>query len=193
MIQEALLLGFAVMALFGGYHRVRSNLSGERLDRRQEGRAMFWALRGSGLLLFLGFLAWFLRPEWLQPGAVALPLWVRWSGIVLFYLATALFAWTLHTLGRNLTDTVVTRREHTLVTHGPYRYVRHPFYVAFVASIGGTALATGNLFFLGVGMIVFVLLDRRLGREEAALEARFGDAYRRYRATTPRYIPRCWR
>jgi protein-S-isoprenylcysteine O-methyltransferase Ste14 len=28
-----------------------------------------------------------------------------------------------------LTDTLVTRREHTLITHGPYRWVRHPFYV----------------------------------------------------------------
>ena len=45
----------------------------------------------------------------------------------LFAVPPLLF-WTFHSLGKNLTDTVVTRREHTLVTHGPYRWVRHPFY-----------------------------------------------------------------
>jgi protein-S-isoprenylcysteine O-methyltransferase Ste14 len=33
-----------------------------------------------------------------------------------------------HSLGRNLTDTVVTRREAYLVLNGPYRFVRNPMY-----------------------------------------------------------------
>jgi len=45
-------------------------------------------------------------------------------------LGGGLLIWTLRTLGANLTDTVITRKEHTLVTSGPYRWVPHPFYDA---------------------------------------------------------------
>ena len=43
-------------------------------------------------------------------------------------VTAVLLIWTLRSLGPNLTDTVVTRQAHTLVTRGPYRWVRHPFY-----------------------------------------------------------------
>ena len=36
----------------------------------------------------------------------------------------------MHTLGKDLTDTGVTRKDHELVTGGPYPFVRHPFYCA---------------------------------------------------------------
>ncbi len=49
---------------------------------------------------------------------------------------------TLRSLGKNLTDTVVTRRAHTLVTSAPYRWVRHPFYDALALAV----LAVGPRF-----------------------------------------------
>ena len=60
--------------------------------------------------------------------SVPIPLWLRWCGFILIGCWGLLFVWTFQTLGKNLTDTVVTRKDHTLVTTGPYRYVRHPFY-----------------------------------------------------------------
>lgn len=44
--------------------------------------------------------------------------------------------WTFIVLGPNLTDTVVTRKVHGLVTTGPSRWVRHPFHVAALAVAG---------------------------------------------------------
>jgi hypothetical protein len=52
--------------------------------------------------------------------SVFIPLWMRWLGVALGVMAGVLLTWTLQTLGSNLMDTVVTRREHTLVTSGPY-------------------------------------------------------------------------
>ena len=52
--------------------------------------------------------------------------------------------WTLSSLGTNLTDTVVTRAEATLVTHGPYRWVRHPYYVTAALLMGSVTLLTAN-------------------------------------------------
>jgi protein-S-isoprenylcysteine O-methyltransferase Ste14 len=101
-----------------------------------------------------------------------------------------LLAWTLPNLGRNLTDTVVTRRAHTLVTKGPYRWVRHPFYDCIALLIMGTSLVAANWFLLLTGAVLFALLVVRTRTEEELLIERFGDAYRNYMGRTGRFLPR---
>ena len=102
----------------------------------------------------------------------------------------ALFFWTLNTLGNNLTDTVVTRQAHTLVTEGPYRWARHPFYLAALAGGVGTGLLAANLLILGVTLGVFGLLVLRTPIEERHLNDRFGEAYEAYRRRVPAFWPR---
>ena len=70
----------------------------------------------------------------------------------------ALLLWTFHTLGPNLTDTVVTRKTHTLVTHGPYRWVRHPFYDSAALCILANSLLTSNWFLFLTGTLTLLLL-----------------------------------
>ena len=60
-------------------------------------------------------------------------------------VAACLLIWTFRSLGTNLTDTVVTRKDHTLVTSGPYRFVRHPFYVAYTLAIAAKRASNGEL------------------------------------------------
>jgi protein-S-isoprenylcysteine O-methyltransferase Ste14 len=122
--------------------------------------------------------------------AVPLPLGVRWSGVVIVGATSALLWWTLHTLGANLTDTVATRKVHTLVVNGPYRWVRHPFYDAVALLLLGVSLVSANWFMLAAGATVFTLLAIRARTEERMLIARFGDEYRRYMARTNRFLPR---
>jgi protein-S-isoprenylcysteine O-methyltransferase Ste14 len=73
---------------------------------------------------------------------------------------------------------------------GPYRFVRHPFYVAAALAMLGNALAAANWFLLGGGVLVFVLLAIRTRIEEAELVARFGSAYEAYMRRTPRFFPK---
>jgi protein-S-isoprenylcysteine O-methyltransferase Ste14 len=91
---------------------------------------------------------------------------------------------------RNLTDTVVTRRAHTLVTGGPYRWVRHPFYVAALLMTVGNALAAANWFLFAGGITTFILMAGRSRIEERILLGQFGDAYHAYRSRTGRFVPR---
>ena len=89
----------------------------------------------------------------------------------------------------NITDTVVTRNNHTLVTKGPYRWIRHPLYTF------------GGLFFLCLSLITtiwlipllaiptFAILMRRTSIEEQALLERFGDEYRLYLEKTESFFP----
>ena len=105
--------------------------------------------------------------------------------------ASGLLVWTFRCLGKNLTDTVVTRQQHTLVMHGPYRWVRHPFYDSAALLIVAVSLIAANWFLLLTGGLAFVLLVVRTRPEEVKLLARFGEAYRAYMKRTGRGLARC--
>ena len=183
-------IGFLGVLMITLYHRLRSWASKEELDRRQEGLFILATLRPVGLLLWLGVIAYLVNPAWMVWSSVPLPAWLRWSGVAVYTIGIVLLAWTLRRLGTNLTDTVVTRREHTLVTQGPYRWVRHPFYDAMALLTVGFALIAANWFILLTGVVVFFLLAVRASTEEAHLLARFGDAYRAYSESTGRFLPK---
>ena len=123
-----LILGFSVIVPIGAYHRIKSQATGEKLDRRQEGIFILVTLRPIGMASMVGLVTYMINPALMAWSSVALPNWLRWAGVVLGITGGLLLAVTFRTLGKNLTDTVVTRTAHTLVTKGPYRWVRHPFY-----------------------------------------------------------------
>lgn len=181
--------GFVVIMLIALPFRVRSQATGEKLDRTQEGMTTMIALRLAGLALWASAIAFMTNPASMAWASVPFPAWLRWTGVVLGTVTPFLLIWTLRSLGRNLTDTVVTRQAHTLVTRGPYRWVRHPFYdcmALFTLSLG---LMAANWFVLAAGMAVFSLLASRSRTEETKLLERFGEPYRAYRATTGRFVP----
>jgi protein-S-isoprenylcysteine O-methyltransferase Ste14 len=180
------LIVFPVMV----YHRVKAHGTGEKLDRWQEGPFILFTLRPIGIPVLIGLFTYMVNPARMAWSSMPLPVWLRWTGVVFGVMGGALLVWTLRNLGKNLTDTVVTRREHTLVTTGPYRWVRHPFYVAVALTILGNALAAANWFLLVGGILVLSLLAIRTPIEEAKLVARFGGAYKAYMDRTGRFIPR---
>jgi protein-S-isoprenylcysteine O-methyltransferase Ste14 len=185
LIVSAVLL-FPVMI----FHRVRSQATGESLDRWQEGPLILFTLRPIGIATMLGLFAYMVNPAWMTWSTMPVPVWLRWIGVALGALGGSLLVWTLRSIGKNLTDTVVTRREHTLVTKGPYRWVRHPFYDAVALSVTANALVAANWFLLAGGILTLALIVLRTGREEARLIARFGDSYREYMGRTGRFLPR---
>lgn len=105
-------------------------------------------------------------------------------------IACGLLVSTFLSLGENLTDTVVTRQTHTLVTHGPYRWVRHPFYDSAALLALALSLITANWLFFVTGVVLFCLSIIRTRTEEEILVARFGDSYRAYMERTVRFLPR---
>ena len=188
-----LALGMAAFLPVAVYHRVRSQASGEMLDRRQEGLCILLTLRPCGLAAMGGLVAFVLNPAWMSWASLPLPAALRWAGVAVGLPTVALGVWTFRSLGRNITDTVVTRREHTLVTSGPYRYVRHPFYVTTALALAANALTAANWFIALAGfaaLVLLVLLVLRTATEEAKLVERFGDDYRGYMARTGRFFPR---
>ncbi|MCH7825230.1 MAG: isoprenylcysteine carboxylmethyltransferase family protein [Acidobacteria bacterium] len=185
-----LIAGAAIIMPVAIYHRVKSQATGESLDRRQEGLFVLATLRPLGIAAWLGMIAYMINPAWMAWSAVSLPAWLRWLGVGVGAVAGSLLIWTMHTLGKNLTDTVVTRKEHELVTGGPYRFVRHPFYCAFILAILANSAVAANWFMLLAGGSAWLVIVFRTNKEEENLIARFGDDYRRYMERTGRFFPR---
>jgi len=151
LLRTSVIVGFLAVVAITLFFRIRSWDSKERLDRRPEGLFILATLRPIALLLWLGIIAYMIDPAWMAWSSVPLPAGVRWSGAVVYAIGLGLLTWALGSLGPNLTDTVVTRRGHTLVTHGPYRWIRHPFYDAMALLILSVALLAANWFVLICG------------------------------------------
>ena len=183
-------IGWLILLPVMVFHRIRSQMTGERLDRRQEGALVLLTLRPAGIAHIVGVIVYMVNPSRMAWSAMPLPIWLRWTGVAMGAAAGCLLVWTLVSLGKNLTDTVVTRKAHTLVTTGPYRWVRHPFYGAVALSMLANSLAAANWFLLVTGALLLTMIVVRTRREEENLLARFGDSYRAYRDRTGRFLPR---
>ena len=105
-------------------------------------------------------------------------------------MGSGLMVWTFLSLGRNLTDTVVTRQKHTLVVQGPYSWIRHPLYDSAALLTVAVSLITANWFLYVICVVIFCLLVIRTRTEEENLVVRFGDSYRTYMERTGRFLPR---
>jgi protein-S-isoprenylcysteine O-methyltransferase Ste14 len=124
--------------------------------------------------------------------AVELPGAVRVLGVVLLVLASAVGIWsaiTMSTLGNGTPLPAAMPRR--LVVAGPYRYLRNP--MAFAGILQGAAV---GLILSSWLVVVYAIAGSLLWNyavrphEEADLERRFGDPYRRYRDAVLCWVPR---
>ncbi|GAB3357639.1 hypothetical protein GCM10027430_27150 [Lysobacter tyrosinilyticus] len=92
-------------------------------------------------------------------------------------------------LGRNWSATVQLKLDHTLITQGPYRFVRHPIYTGFLLLFLGNAIMVGDWRGLLAVAIVLSSFWRKLRLEETWLAEHFGESYRLYQARTKALIP----
>ena len=118
-----------------------------------------------------------------------MPDWVRWLGVGGFALSVSWLIWMFVSLGPNLTDTVVTRRDAYFVERGPYRYVRNPMYSGILMMGASLGLALGSWLVPVAATVMFAVLARRTRIEEMYLIERFGDQYRNYMVRVGRFFP----
>ena len=82
------------------------------------------------------------------------------------------------------------QRAHTLAATGPYARVRHPQYTGFIIIMTGFLLQWPTLVTLAMFPILVFMYARLALHEEQDARAEFGDAYARYEAHTPAFLPR---
>lgn len=95
------------------------------------------------------------------------------------------FIWIHRYLGKNFSYTLIIKPDHQLITSGPYRFIRHPMYSAFLIFHIAIFLISGN-WFIGiiwiVGLLIIFLL--RISKEEEMLLNKFSKQYREYQKRT---------
>jgi protein-S-isoprenylcysteine O-methyltransferase Ste14 len=133
-----------------------------------------------------------LRPQWLPaaltyrfvPPEPELPA----LSAILVFLGLLFALWARAHLGRNWSGAVTVKEGHTLITSGPYRWVRHPIYSGVVVALAGTALAIGEARgFIATALILIGFVIKLLV-EEARMRDTFPD-YVDYCRHTARLIP----
>jgi protein-S-isoprenylcysteine O-methyltransferase Ste14 len=82
------------------------------------------------------------------------------------------------------------QRSRRLATAGPYARLRHPQYVGFILIMLGFLVQWPTVVTLIMFPILVTMYALLSTREEIEAAAEFGEAWRAYAATTPRFVPR---
>jgi protein-S-isoprenylcysteine O-methyltransferase Ste14 len=81
-------------------------------------------------------------------------------------------------------------RPNCVICTGPFRYVRHPLYLAALLTYIGMAISSLSLISFALINPIYIFFNYIASYEEKLLEARFGDEYREYERKTRKWLPR---
>ncbi|NNF28882.1 MAG: isoprenylcysteine carboxylmethyltransferase family protein [Gemmatimonadetes bacterium] len=170
--------------------RARARRQTGTIPRSREPLALIIGRLALALPLFGGVIAYLLSPGSMAWASIGLSPTLRWLGVVLGILCVPAVYWVLKTIGPNISETVLTKERHQLVTSGPYRWVRHPLYLVGICLFLSVGLMAANAFILLWTLLTLIAVRWVVvPREESALVAKFGDEYAAYRAKTGPLLP----
>ena len=134
--------------------------------------------------LGIGFLLEALLPGGSFPGVV------RWGlGAVLVALAVGVLGWWVSSFRAAQTPLPPYEPTTALVTGGPYRLTRNPGYLSFALLYAAIALfADAPWVLLPLPVVLAVIQQGVIVREERYLERLFGADYRDFKARTRRWV-----
>jgi protein-S-isoprenylcysteine O-methyltransferase len=114
---------------------------------------------------------------------------LQYSGVLLLLLGCGFAVWARFVLGRNWSGIVTVKEDHTLITRGPYAWVRHPIYTGILLALLGTAVAVGRVINLVELPVVAFAFWLKLRTEEKFMHETFGEQYTAYRQQVKALIP----
>jgi protein-S-isoprenylcysteine O-methyltransferase Ste14 len=187
--QAAVLAGTFALIAIRAPHGQRSR--GVAVTKSRRG-ALENALLAVAMIAFVLPLVWICWPA-PAPGDYPLVPAAYVAGVALLVFGLWIFYRSHADLGTNWSITLEVREQHTLVTRGIYRGIRHPMYLGLLVFSLGEALVLPN-WIAGPAYLVAMLLlfAGRLGPEEQLMLDEFGSDYDAYRERSKRLIPGVW-
>jgi protein-S-isoprenylcysteine O-methyltransferase Ste14 len=110
-------------------------------------------------------------------------------GAIVCLMGLLFTAWAREHLGRNWSATVTLKKDHELITTGPYGWVRHPIYTGLLLAALGQAVARGQWTGLIAVGILLVAFWRKSRLEEIWIRDQFGSVYEAYGRRVSALIP----
>ncbi len=176
--------------LISGAFRKRAREEGGTIERKQEGWLALSLRMGLAFPLLLVLLLNIFYPSALAWAHFNPPLFLQILGLVLAGSCLPLLWWVFSSIGKNISETVLTKDSHELVTRGPYARVRHPLYGTALVLLLALGFVFGDWIVLGyclAGLLAFRLLV--IPAEEQQLLDAFGEEYECYQARTGAIFP----
>ena len=190
IFEAVFVVGFIIGLVIRKIYTARCGKS--RAIRKYKSLVEIILLSAAGIAMILPFISIF--TSWLDFADYHLPVWLGWIGTAVFAMALLLL-WRSHAdLGKNFSPILQIRQQHSLITNGVYRYIRHPMYAAHLLWAIAQGLLLQNWLagwaFLVVSMPLYII---RIPKEEQLMIEQFNEQYRRYISRTGRLIPRFWK
>ena len=164
---------------------------------RATGNPILWTIALIGLcvyfILLIKLIGHCLSNSWetsnLYRYAIRFPIWVNYIGIVII-LFSGFLKGGIMIYNINFTPFFFPmKKDYTLATGGPYKFVRHPIYVLHVLWALSLFLMTGIQWFI-VSLVCYLSYILQAYYEENALKKIFGAAYNDYASKTGMFFPK---
>ncbi len=114
---------------------------------------------------------------------------IRISGLIFYIVFSWVQIWAIKVLGENYSQDIAIKKDHKLITNGPFKIVRHPQYLAqFLMDIGG-AVATLSYILVPFALLQIPFLFLRAALEDKLLEKHFGGNFIDFKKKTGQIFP----
>ncbi len=178
-----LLLGYLIFRYGLKRPSALSSAGSEKPDRQAQ------ILSGLMIILLIPCLVFPFFP-WIDRFYLAFPAWLRWVGALLFLIGDSLFIWAYRALSHSGAGSRAPEEPRTFVSIGPYRWIRHPMYLAMFLITTGMFLLSSNLivglpYLIAVTIMYFTFIQS----EESMLIETYGEEYSAYMRKTGRLFP----
>jgi len=161
--------------------RHQRQLASRGVARVPEPRFRWMVLLHGGVLFGAALEVWLLKRPFIR--ALAIPMGLIWL------LANGLRWWVIRTMAEHWNVQVMDSMQLGVVTGGPFRWIRHPNYLAvFVELLALPLLHSAWLTAFGGALAHIWVLRQRIALEERILLA--DPAYRALMGPKPRFVPR---
>ena len=114
---------------------------------------------------------------------------LRIIGLLVYLVFSWVQIWATKTLGENYTQEIAIKKNHQLITDGPFKFVRHPQYLSQILLDIGGAAATLSFILAPLALIQIPFLFLRASFEDKLLEKHFGENFKSYKKKSGMIIP----
>ncbi|MFX0045429.1 MAG: methyltransferase [Candidatus Hermodarchaeota archaeon] len=158
-------------------------------------REAFGVVQAAMTFVILGFLVasvlYIIGLSWMDWFQVAqYPVWLRLVGSVIALAMPPLLAWIHRELDRQYSAVLEIKKDHHLITTGPYEKVRHPMYTVLTLFSAGISLVTANALIIMFAVLLAIGFHFWVRIEEEKMVETFGEEYVEYMKQTGRFFPR---
>jgi len=177
---------YGIIIIYFAYERVTATLSSAGKSAKQPPQLLTTIpVITYCLLAFSAITEYFL-------GQRALNYWVSALGFTIFITGIQLRTAAIKECADNWNIHITAKPVKKIITSGPYRFIRHPYYLAVILELAGFSLISNSYFTVAAGALVQVpLLLIRINREEKELQEKFPGIYLPYKKTVNALLPAC--